>query len=111
MRTTSRPGRLQKDLLAAFLECEPRFFLTGEAAPAGFHLAHRETQDLDPFTTGDALDEGGAAIEPILKSPNLRRYRVRRGNDAVLVDLVRERVPQIVPDKLVLRGIRVDPAA
>lgn len=117
---TSRLGRLQEEFLAAFFKHEARFFLTGGAALAGFHLAHRETHDLDLFTVEDALEEGdaavaeaarelGADIESILKSPDLRRYLVRRGNDAVLVDLVRERVPQIVPEKPVVRGIRVDP--
>lgn len=34
---------------------------------------------------------------------------VRRGDEAVVVDLVRERVVQIAPEKPLLNGIRVDP--
>ena len=43
----------------------------------------------------------------------LRRWHesglIRRGDEAVLIDLVRDRVPQTVPHKPVVRGIRVDP--
>ncbi len=117
---TSRLGRLQEDFLAAFFRREGRFFLTGGAALAGFHLAHRETHDLDLFVLEDVLDEGaakvaevsrelGATTESILTSPDLRRFLLRRGSETVLIDLVRERVPQLAPRKSVIRGIRVDP--
>lgn len=39
--------RFQRQLLEAFFEREKRFFLTGGAALAGFHLGHRKTRDLD----------------------------------------------------------------
>jgi len=117
---TSRLGQLQEDFLAAFFRREGRFFLTGGAALAGFHLAHRETHDLDLFVLEDVLDEGaakvaevarelGASAESILTSPDFRRLLIRRGNETVLIDLVRERIPQLVPRKPVIRGIRVDP--
>ncbi len=59
---------------------EDRFFLSGGGALAGFHLAHRETHDLDLFTLEDALDRGmsalggaardlGATIEAIQTAP------------------------------------------
>ncbi len=116
----SRLGRLQEDFLAGFFRRERRFFLTGGAALAGFHLSHRETHDLDLFVLEDALDEGaaaarevagelGATIEPVLTSPDFRRFLLKREEETVLVDLVRDRVAQLVPAKPVIRGIRVDP--
>lgn len=116
----SRLGRLQRDTLEGFFRREGRFFLTGGGALAGFHLGHRETDDLDLFSLEDVLDEGiralaaaageiGASVEPISTSPDFRRRLVRRGGEAVVVDLVRERAPQINADKPVLHGIRVDP--
>jgi hypothetical protein len=117
---TSRLGRLQEDFLAAFFRLDQRFFLTGGAALAGFHLFHRETQDLDLFVLEDVLDEGvaeivalaanlGATTESILTSPDFRRLLLRREDEAVLIDLVRERVRQMISQKPVIRGIRVDP--
>lgn len=111
---------MQEDFLSAFFRREERFFLTGGAALAGFHLAHRETHDLDLFVLEDVLDEGmakagevardlGATTESILTSPDFRRLLVRRGDETVLIDLVRDRVAQLVSDKPVIRGIRVDP--
>jgi hypothetical protein len=111
---------LQQDFLDAFFGREDRFFLTGGAALAGFHLGHRETQDLDLFTLSDALDDGlavvneiarqwGATIEPIHTHPDFRRLLLRRGSEAVVIDLVREHVTQMRPEKPVMNGIRVDP--
>jgi hypothetical protein len=107
-------------VLTAFFEREGRFFLTGGAALAGFHLGHRETNDLDFFTPDDILEEGegalrdaaaalGASLERVRTSPEFRRRVVRRGDESVVVDLVRDRVPQIRPEKLLLGGVRVDP--
>jgi len=111
---------LQEDLLHAFFQREDRFFLSGGGALAGFHLAHRETHDLDLFTLEDALDRGisalggaarylGATIEAIQTAPDFRRVLVQRG--AEVVDLFREYVAQASPEKRVIRGIRVDPPA
>jgi len=116
----SKLTAFQKEFLDAFFRREDRFFLTGGAALAGFHLGHRETHDLDLFTVTDALDdgfalaseiarEGGASLESIQTAPDFRRLLIRRGAEAVLIDLVRDRVKQIVPDKPVTHGIRIDP--
>lgn len=116
----SRLGRLQQDVLDAFFRQEQRFFLTGGGALAGFHLGHRETDDLDLFALEDVLDDGvraltvaaaglGATIESISTSPDFRRRLVRRSGESVIVDLVRERVPQVTGEKPVLHGIRIDP--
>ena len=117
----SRLGQFQREVLEAFFRKEKRFFLTGGAALAGFHLGHRETDDLDLFATEDVLEEGlaalgaverelGATSEEILSTPDFRRRLLRRGGESVIVDLVRERVAQVFPDKPVIAGIRVDPA-
>jgi hypothetical protein len=116
----NRLGKLQLDFLQAFFSRESRFFLTGGAALAGFHLGHRETLDLDLFTLEDAIEEGartvaevaremGATIQSIQTSPDFRRYMLSRGSEAIVIDLVRERVPQVVENKPMIGRIRVDP--
>jgi predicted nucleotidyltransferase len=108
------------DFLTAFFQREHRFFLTGGAALVGFHLGHRDTQDLDLFTLADVITEGfavvnevaqqlGASVESVQTSPDFRRLLLRRDAEAVVIDLVRERVAQAVPEKLVIGEIRVDP--
>lgn len=54
---------LQRALLDAFFRQEQRFFLTGGAALAGFHLQHRTTLDLDLFTDDVDLPAGVTADE------------------------------------------------
>jgi hypothetical protein len=116
----SRLGKLQLDFLQAFFSRERRFFLTGGAALAGFHLGHRETFDLALFTLEDAVEEGvgvvaevaremGATIESIQTSPDFRRQILTLGSEAIVIDLVHERVTQIVQDKPMIGLIRVDP--
>ncbi|HEV8239068.1 MAG TPA: nucleotidyl transferase AbiEii/AbiGii toxin family protein [Thermoanaerobaculia bacterium] len=116
----SRLTNLQEEILAAFFRRESEFFLTGGGALAGFYLGHRETHDLDLFTTGTDLDSGvqtltevadetGAVLEGLQTSPDFKRFLVRRGVEAVVVDLVRERVAQLYPEKRRIRSIVVDP--
>jgi len=116
----SRLGSFQREVLGAFFRREHRFFLTGGGALVGFHLGHRETNDLDLFAETDALDDGvavladsaaelGATVEAIRTSPDFRRRLLRRGEEGVIVDLVRERVPQLVAEKPIVDGIRLDP--
>ncbi|GAC1337956.1 MAG: hypothetical protein NVS2B9_13570 [Myxococcales bacterium] len=111
---------LQRQVLDAFFRREQRFFLSGGAALAGFHLAHRRTHDLDLFTTADIIEDGermlalaaealGATIEKIQTAPDFRRRIVRRGEEAVVVDLVRDRAPQGPLPKQSFGDIRVDP--
>jgi nucleotidyltransferase AbiEii toxin of type IV toxin-antitoxin system len=111
---------LQQDFLRAFFHTEGHFFLTGGAALAGFHLGHRETHDLDLFTLDDALPGGmalitevarelGGTVEAIQTSPDFRRVLLRRGAEAIVIDLVREYAAQVVSEKPVINGIRVDP--
>lgn len=116
----SKLTALQQDFLRAFFQREQRFFLTGGAALSGFHLGHRETHDLDLFTIEDAMTDGaavvsnvarefGGTLEPIQTSPDFRRVLLRRGGEAIVIDLVREYATQTVPEKSVVGGVRVDP--
>jgi len=120
LEPTDKLSRLQQDLLQAFFSREQRFFLTGGAALAGFYLSHRETKDIDLFTTDDILIEAvstlediardlEASIEAIETSPDFRRFLVRQEQDGVMVDLVRDRVPQSFPEKRIAGIIRLDP--
>jgi hypothetical protein len=116
----SRLGELQQKFLQAFFSKEDRFFLTEGAALAGFHLGHRETHDLDLFTLVDAMEEGSAAVaevareigaklESIQISPDFRRYLLKLESEAIVIDLIRERLVQIITNKPVIGIIRVDP--
>ena len=115
----NRLSALQLDFLRAFFRREGRFFLTGGAALVGFYLGHRETHDLDLFTLENAMIEGiaavsdvarelGGTLEAIQTSPDFRRVLLRRSAEAIVIDLVREYVPQAMPEKPVVDGVRVD---
>jgi hypothetical protein len=58
---------LQQDFLWAFFRRETRFFLTGGTALVGFHLGHRETNDIALFTLEDALTEGISAVAEVAR--------------------------------------------
>jgi hypothetical protein len=118
-----RPSRLtplQREILAEFFKQESRFYLTGGAALAGYHLGHRDTHDLDLFTPDKLLEEGGkrlsqvalilgASVEAIQTAPDFRRILLKRGDDGVIVDLVHDPTHQRVADKPAHGGVRVDP--
>lgn len=110
---------LQNDFLREFFWRENRFYLTGGAALVGFYLGHRETRDLELFTLENEIENGfaivrgvaktlDATVEAIQTAPDFRRLLVRRGDDAVVVDLVREYVFQLEREKREIGGIRVD---
>lgn len=119
----SKLSPMQDEVLEAFFAREKGFFLTGGAALAGFHLGHRTTDDLDLFTVEpDAFERGrhvladlaaavGAQHAVRQDAPGFRRTVLTRGDDAVVVDLVLERAPQMTFPKLTLRGVIVDPPA
>lgn len=122
MKDSSKLTALQDALLHAFFQREQRFFLTGGGALAAFYLHHRTTDDLDLFATSDvpmadgirALRAGAeaisASVEALIDSQDFRRFSVTRGGETTLVDLVIDRVPQIIAEKPEMDGIRVDPA-
>ncbi|MGH7264742.1 MAG: nucleotidyl transferase AbiEii/AbiGii toxin family protein [Candidatus Rokuibacteriota bacterium] len=105
----SRLTTLQRRFLEAFVARSSAFFLTGGAVLAGWVLGHRPTADLDLFTTddgamsdGDRLVRGAAAevdatVEIVRSEPDFRRYLVRAVDEGLIVDLVRDRVPQLRP--------------
>lgn len=111
---------LQKAVLDAFFQRENAFFLTGGAALAGFYLGHRHTDDLDLFTTEGSLEAGaealrgvadelGGALEPLRTSPDFRRFLLRVGGEALVIDLVRDHTPQLHPRKREFGLVFVDP--
>ena len=110
---------LQNDFLREFFRRENRFFLTGGAALVGVYLGHRRTEDLDLFTLENEIENGfrtvrevagtlGGTVEAIQTAPDFRRLLVRRGDEAIVVDLVREYVFQLETEKRELKGIRID---
>jgi len=116
----SRLTSLQRAVLEAFFRRERGFFLSGGGALAGFYLGHRETHDLDLFTVEPILDRGGTAlrdvadelgatVERLQTSPDFQRWLVCREEEGVVVDLVRERVPQLHGTKRSAGAVLVDP--
>ncbi len=112
-------NNLQNDFLREFFGREHRFYLTGGAALVGFYLGHRETNDLDLFTLENEIENGfaivkdvartlSASVEAIQTAPDFRRLLVKRGDEAVVVDLVREYVFQLEREKRELGGVRID---
>jgi nucleotidyltransferase AbiEii toxin of type IV toxin-antitoxin system len=111
---------LQRDFLRAFATRPSGFFLSGGAVLVGWVLAHRRTDDLDLFTIEDGpmhdadrlarsiAADVRATVEARQTSPDFRRYTVRRGAEAIVVDFIRERVPQL-REKIVREGIPMDP--
>jgi len=56
----------------------------------------------------DAARNLGATVEAIQTAPDFRRLLIRRGDEAVVVDLAREYVFQLEAEKREIGGIRVD---
>ena len=80
---TSRLGHFQREVLEAFFRKEQRFFLSGGAALVGFHLGHRETDDLELFVTEDVLEEGLAALGAAVRELGQFRRRSSRRRTSV----------------------------
>lgn len=110
---------MQKEFLDEFFRRDNKFFLTGGAALAGFYLGHRDTADIDLFTLADEMETGarlltdaasaiGASVENLQTWPDFRRVLVRRYDESIVVDLVREYVFQVEKEKQVINGIRID---
>lgn len=98
---------LERDALEAFfaLEHAESFVLTGGAALAEFYFQHRLSHDLDLFTLSDEAYQAavaqttqlanmvGAEIEVIRTLTTLHQFRLRRGDMALKVDIVRDSGP------------------
>lgn len=111
----------QRAVLEAFFRRERGFCLTGGGALVGYHLHHRITRDLDLFTDrDDAFERGGyvlrevaaelgATVDVKVETPAFRRVLLARPDEAVVVDLVRDRVPPLRAEKDEFGVVRVDP--
>lgn len=118
---SSKLSAVQQELLDAFFSEPSAFFLTDGAALGGYHLGHRLTDDLDLFTAPvesmelavQRLRRAGAAIggtiEALQEAPEFRRFAVQRAEEVTIVDLVIDRAPQLMAEKLLIRNVRVDP--
>lgn len=120
MSPRGRLSPLQQTVLEAFFVVERGFFLSGGGALVGFHLRHRETTDLDLFTSSaEAFDRAritmphlalaiGGSLVVRQDGPGFRRVVVERDAEALVVDLVRDIGPQL-HEKTEIDGIIVDP--
>ncbi|MGO9834903.1 MAG: nucleotidyl transferase AbiEii/AbiGii toxin family protein [Polyangiaceae bacterium] len=114
-------SRLQRAVLAEFFRRERGFFLTGGGALVGYYLHHRTTDDLDLFTTDEqafsrnryvvpAVAEAlGGSLDVRQDAPDFRRYALTCAGDALMIDVVRERVQQVCTEKPEIDGVVVDP--
>lgn len=111
---------LKRDILRAWFAQEKRFFLTGGSALGLFYLDHRRSYDLDLFTTEEvdakevqnlvARVAGiiGAECHALRSAPDFHRFRLTRGEEREIVDVVVDRAPQLDAQKAEFDGIRVD---
>jgi hypothetical protein len=96
---------LQERLLQVLAGIEPPWTLSGGAALAGFHTAHRDTRDLDLFWQqrrhlGDCvqvvlktLEQAGLETKVLQTEAAFSRLSVRDNDQSVIVDLVADPVP------------------
>jgi len=113
----------QWEFLSCFFQGAPPFFLTGGTALSAYYLQHRYSEDLDLFTLdGAAFDRVSlyvadtaaklhAEAVSLQTAPLFHRYRITREGDSVIVDLVKEVVPQVSQEKNSFDGIVVDTLA
>ena len=118
--TRGRLSPFQTAVLDEFFAHERGFFLSGGGALVGFHLKHRETTDLDLFTSsGDAFERArlsfpllaqalSGSLTVLQDAPGFRRVVLERSSEALVVDLVRDVGPQL-HQKTEIDGIIVDP--
>jgi predicted nucleotidyltransferase component of viral defense system len=111
---------LQWEFLSVFFQGAPPFFLTGGTALSAFYLGHRYSEDLDLFTlerdafdrvflyVSDTATKLGASVASLQTAPQFRRYQVSRNEESIIVDFVREVVPQASEHKNNFEGIMVD---
>jgi len=116
----SKLTALQREVLDAFFQRERGFFLTGGAALAGFHLGHRTTDDLDLFTRQDSAFERsrfvladvastvGGELRVRQDAPGFQRLVLTRGDEGLVIDLVKDVSPQLHADKLDRDNILMD---
>lgn len=103
----SRLTPLQQRILRVLARLEPPWTLTGGGALVGFHLAHRETRDLDLFwrkrrelgelvaNAVGALRADGLEAQVLRTAPAFAELRVTDGTGVCIVDLVAEPFPPV----------------
>lgn len=112
-------NNLQTDFLREFFSRKSSFFLSGGAALVGFYLGHRKTEDLDLFTLEHEIENGvfilkevakslSVEVEAIQTSPDFQRFLLKRKDETIVVDLIRESVYQITHEKSTINGVRID---
>ncbi len=111
---------LKRDFLRAWFAQEQRFFLTGGSALGLFYLDHRRSYDLDLFTSAEVegkevqnlvqriATEIGAEWAALRTALDFNRFRLTRGEEREIVDVVVDRAPQLDVEKVSFDGIRVD---
>jgi Nucleotidyl transferase AbiEii toxin, Type IV TA system len=111
---------LKRDFLRAWFAQEQRFFLTGGSALGLFYLDHRRSFDLDLFTSDEVEGKEvqnlvlgvasriGADCRALRTAPDFHRFRLTRGDEREIVDVVVDRAPQLDAQKVTFDGIRVD---
>lgn len=116
----SRLDPLQREVLRVLVGMDPPWSLAGGAALIGFYGHHRTTEDLDLFFRGvrelghavaeaeRRLVDAGFTVEAMQATPGFHRTRATRGGGSVVVDLVAEPMPPIVPPREPEPGLRVD---
>lgn len=115
-----RLSALQARVLRVLAGLRPRWTLTGGGALAGVYTKHRETRDLDlfwhatkelgslPRDVVSLLQADGFVVESVQSAPAFRRYRVLKGEESVLVDLVADPVPALEePREFVIEGAAI----
>ena len=120
---SSHPGlsQIQADFLTRWFEQTSDFFLTGGAALVVALQIPRITKDIDLFTaSAEALEHVESLVRVVADSiqadyaslrtaPQFRRYRISRGSETTLVDLVADPVPPVNPTKLLKGTLILDP--
>lgn len=113
----ARLTALQRRILRVLAPLHPPWTLSGGGALAGFHLAHRETRDLDLFwrqrgELGELLAESLGALradgldaQALRTAPAFAQLHVTDGTTSCVVDLVAEPFPAIeAPVKVAVEG-------
>lgn len=112
-------NEFQEEVLEAFFAREDGFFLTGGAALAGYHIHHRATESLELCTIEDRVRLGeaallevasdiGAKIQRIEAPETDGKFLLRRGDDSLVVNIARDRCPQLESEKTIIGNVMID---
>ena len=118
--SVGRLSPLQARVLHVLASLRPRWTLTGGGALAGMYTKHRETRDLDlfwhaakelgslPREVASLLRSDGFVVESVQSAPAFHRFRVLKGDESVLVDLVADPVPALEePQEFLIEGAAI----